>query len=387
MAFITSLHIPTLVVAGFCVVLMCGLLTLVNWRQYPSERILLYTGTMLLLSCPAILCAMLRGTPPYWIAAVLSNVLLLLISGLAWQAVRVFFGHKERWFWTLLGALTWLLLSLVPGFLESPTLRIRIYSALTAAYMLMGCYELVRARKHTSFTIVPMASIFLMHAFIHLARFAYAVPPEGIRELSKVPLIELLILEGVMYVIGVVVVSLMMVKDRTQKRLIEAAYIDVLTGIDNRRSFNTKAASLLRQAQEMGEPVSVLLCDLDHFKKINDLKGHAEGDRALARFASVLAGVFSEHGIYARIGGEEFACLLACDTATALIYAEKIRVLYRAGSEDTPAQTVSVGVAGSSASGYALQSLMAASDSAMYQAKQNGRDQVRLYRASALAVS
>ena len=387
MSLLSSLHIPTLIIAGFCVVLMCGVLTLINWRQHPSERILLYTGLMLLLSCPAIIGAAMRDSAPYWIAAVFSNAILLFNAGLAWQAIRVFFGRREKWLITSLGAFCWVALSLVPGFLDNATLRIQVFSGVTIVYLIAAVYELLHARRKACLSTAPMLSILIMHGALHTARLMVETPIAGLRELARVPLVELLILEGVLYVIGTVTVSLMMVKDRAQQQLSEAAYIDVLTGIDNRRSFNKKTHALLRRASETHQPVSILLCDLDHFKKINDVYGHAAGDAALTRFAAVLHQVMEESHIYARIGGEEFACVLACDVSTALMYAEKIRLHYRSGSVLEHPQTVSIGVVSTEEVGYALPALMSASDEAMYQAKRSGRDQVRLYEPRDLAVS
>ena len=358
---------------------MCALLTLLNWRRHRAERMLLYTGLMLMLSCVAIVAAMFRGAEPIWLAAVVSNALLLFNAGLAWQAIRAFLKLKERWGWASLGAALWLGLSCVPGYLDNFSLRLMVFSGTTLAYLLVSGFELLRAQSRCKHSLRPMLGLIGMHAALHLARLIYTPSPESLHDLNAVPLIAWLILEGQLYVIGTVVVSLMMVKDRAQQQLRDAAFLDPLTGIDNRRSFNKRASALLRHAARVEQPVSVLLCDLDHFKKINDQFGHAKGDEALARFAAVLKCTISQQDIYARIGGEEFACVLACDTAQALVLAEKIRMQYRAQLSDTHAQTVSIGVASSDEIGFALPGLMAASDDAMYQAKRGGRDQVRLY--------
>jgi diguanylate cyclase (GGDEF)-like protein len=88
------------------------------------------------------------------------------------------------------------------------------------------------------------------------------------------------------------------------------ATTDELTGLSNRRGFETLAERLARRARERGEGVSMWLIDLDRFKKINDEHGHAEGDRALAAFAEALRGSLGQAGIVGRLGGDEFVALL-----------------------------------------------------------------------------
>ena len=159
-------------------------------------------------------------------------------------------------------------------------------------------------------------------------------------------------------------------------------HTDPLSGLLNRRGFEERAELLLQRCAAAKFPVALVLADLDHFKALNDLHGHAAGDRVIADFASKLRAATGARGAAGRIGGEEFAVLLPLtDLAAARLFAEAVRALYSAGSVDgLPAGTrvtASFGVAARSGE-EALEPLMRRADDALYKAKKNGRDSVRL---------
>ncbi|MBN9220681.1 MAG: GGDEF domain-containing protein [Mesorhizobium sp.] len=159
-------------------------------------------------------------------------------------------------------------------------------------------------------------------------------------------------------------------------------HTDPLSGLLNRRGFEERAELLLRRCAAAKFPVALVLADLDHFKALNDLHGHAAGDRVIADFAGKLRAATGARGAAGRIGGEEFAVLLPLtDLAAARLFAEAVRALYSAGSVDgLPAGTkvtASFGVAARSGE-EALEPLMRRADDALYKAKKNGRDSVRL---------
>jgi diguanylate cyclase (GGDEF)-like protein len=157
---------------------------------------------------------------------------------------------------------------------------------------------------------------------------------------------------------------------------------DPLSGLLNRRGFEERASFLLERCAIAKFPVALVLADLDHFKALNDVHGHAAGDRVIADFAAKLRSAVGARGAAGRIGGEEFAVLLPLsDLASARLFAEAIRTLYSAGSVDglPPGTKVtsSFGVAARTGE-EGLAPLMRRADDALYQAKKNGRDSVRL---------
>ncbi|HYI12023.1 MAG TPA: two-component regulator propeller domain-containing protein [Thermoanaerobaculia bacterium] len=167
-------------------------------------------------------------------------------------------------------------------------------------------------------------------------------------------------------------------------RLRALSYVDGLTGVANRRRFDEALEEAWSTAISQGEPVSLVLIDLDHFKKLNDSQGHQEGDEALRAVATLLAEqTDSRGGLAARFGGEEFAWLLpGVSLEEAKAEAEAFRRVVREAAirhagADSGIVTASLGVS-SSAGMEALTplALVAAADAALYRAKAGGRDRV-----------
>jgi diguanylate cyclase (GGDEF)-like protein len=128
-----------------------------------------------------------------------------------------------------------------------------------------------------------------------------------------------------------------------------------------------------------GRPVTVMIFDIDHFKSINDRFGHPAGDEILKLFSTVVVSNLRISDLSGRIGGEEFAALLACSLDEGVIVAERVREAFETSNivcEEGPVDTtVSIGVAGGPA-GTELEVLLAAADTALYQAKRGGRNRV-----------
>jgi diguanylate cyclase (GGDEF)-like protein len=156
---------------------------------------------------------------------------------------------------------------------------------------------------------------------------------------------------------------------------------DLLSGLLNRRGFEENGRKMLAHAGELGLPTALLICDIDHFKSVNDRFGHACGDQVIAAFAHCLRDAAADRHVAARIGGEEFAVVLSgTNLKTARLFAEAVRnacsTLKAAGLPEDYAVTASFGVAEMQA-GEDLTSLMRRADAALYDAKRRGRDRVR----------
>jgi diguanylate cyclase (GGDEF)-like protein len=156
----------------------------------------------------------------------------------------------------------------------------------------------------------------------------------------------------------------------------EQSETDALTGLPNRRAFEKWLAIEILHSQRHGDPLSLLLLDLDHFKGLNDTFGHGAGDEALRAVAAVLRGNARHTDVASRYGGEEFVVLLRhTDRAGAQTLAERFRL----GIEGLPAVprtlTASIGAA-TWAPGVSGAQLLAAADRALYRAKAAGRNQI-----------
>jgi diguanylate cyclase (GGDEF)-like protein len=161
-------------------------------------------------------------------------------------------------------------------------------------------------------------------------------------------------------------------------RLRAEADLDHLTGLANRRRFRVALAREVERWRRYGVPCALLLLDVDHLKAINDKFGHPAGDMVIRQIARTLAEVSRNNDTAARLGGEEFALLLAGITSEkATVAAERLReALKRQQLAEIGSVTVSIGVAACPASANSERSLYAASDKALYVAKNAGRDQV-----------
>ena len=161
------------------------------------------------------------------------------------------------------------------------------------------------------------------------------------------------------------------------RRLAEIATTDALTGLRNRRSFDERLADEFESATRWRRPLTVVLLDIDNFKRRNDEFGHAAGDTALREVAMLLRAAVRRSDITVRYGGEEFAILMpGADVAQAAILSQRLLANVREAQWDHIALTVSIGVAGmdmdNDESGLAM---VARADKALYAAKSRGKDQ------------
>ena len=157
---------------------------------------------------------------------------------------------------------------------------------------------------------------------------------------------------------------------------------DALSGVFNRRGFQERLQAIAEDPEARRKALSVVTCDLDHFKSINDTYGHTVGDKVIAAFADTLARAAAGRYLVARIGGEEFAVLLPDATVSAARqFAEQVRIAFAVraidGLEKGASVTASFGVA-ERADGEHWSDLLDRADRALYAAKRDGRDCVRL---------
>jgi diguanylate cyclase (GGDEF)-like protein len=154
---------------------------------------------------------------------------------------------------------------------------------------------------------------------------------------------------------------------RLVSELTAAAHTDPLTGLANRRGFELQFERETARAARTGEPFGFLLADVDHFKELNDRRGHAAGDVALVRLARALDDGLRGIDTAARIGGDEFAVLLpGADLAAACATAERIAARVAA---DAAPLTLTLGSAAYGPGGHTLDELLRAADAELYAAK------------------
>lgn len=171
---------------------------------------------------------------------------------------------------------------------------------------------------------------------------------------------------------------------RSQLHFMKLSQMDGLTGIANRPRFIELAENVLQAALKSQQQVSVVLCDLDYFKSINDRYGHAAGDHVLRQTVLACQSHLRISDVFGRVGGEEFGVVLpACGLEDAKQRAEQLRLAVNAiaplyDGERCPV-SASFGVTSTEYSGYELRQLLAHADWALYRAKAAGRDRVTPY--------
>lgn len=280
-------------------------------------------------------------------------------------------------------------LCLIPAFYHSIPVRVVVYSMLAFIYYSMAALELWRSRKILAVAFFPALLLTVLHASFYAVRSVIdqSLPLEealsgagnGARFFS------FMLFESMLYVIGIGYVTLAMVKERAELRFKAAALCDSLTGIGNRRAFMEHGQKLLASSKVRSEPLALLLCDLDRFKQLNDTYGHPAGDQALIAFSQIMVDSLSEQDVFGRVGGEEFACLLAKhDEQSAVRVADRIRLAFSQVSIPEPRLlSVSIGVVTTQQKGYELSRLLSGADKALYGAKNEGRNRVTVFSQSA----
>jgi diguanylate cyclase (GGDEF)-like protein len=170
---------------------------------------------------------------------------------------------------------------------------------------------------------------------------------------------------------------------RLQLHFMSLSQIDGLTGIANRPHFLKQAQAVLESAEKGRQPACIILCDLDHFKSINDKYGHASGDAVLKETVAVCRAYMRSSDLFGRFGGEEFSFLMAgCGLEEARLRAELLRQTVTGICANGAAEfkvSASFGIASTASSGYDLRQLLAHADSALYAAKRGGRNRVAVY--------
>lgn len=158
---------------------------------------------------------------------------------------------------------------------------------------------------------------------------------------------------------------------------------DGLTGLKNRRAFEERLVEELARIRRSGQPVSLLLLDIDHFKAFNDSFGHPRGDEVLRSVARLLSRAIRDTDIAVRYGGEEFAIVLPnTDLEGAALMGERLRLAIEEAPWAERAITISVGAATATSHTTVVTELLEHADRALSPSKQGGRDGVTLAEAA-----
>jgi diguanylate cyclase (GGDEF)-like protein len=373
-----SLDTSTLYLVATMVAATLGAMLLFFGTQenFPALR---WWGTAYLLGAVSVALSTLASNMLGAMLSLALNAVGFAACGMVWNAARVFHGRKPNLPGLLLGAMVWVaaVMTLKP---EASAIRFMIGAAIVAIYATLTAAQLWSERRKTLQRRWPAIVVPVLHGIVLMLPILLGglLRPHDDAFASSI-WVTVFSIELVLYAVATVFVIFMLVSERVVTAHKTAASTDPLTGMFNRRGFAEATSRVIEREANAGRPVTVLIFDLDHFKSINDRFGHSAGDEILKLFATVVLSTLRITDLSGRVGGEEFAALLPCPLEEGVIAAERVREAFADSGivvEDGPVDTtVSIGVAGGPA-GTELEVLLAAADSALYQAKRNGRNRV-----------
>lgn len=326
----------------------------------------------------------LRGQVPGWASTVLAFSLLSLHYAMALAAIGQFYGLSLRRHWpywpvvVAVAALVWFSGNATASQLAG-SLVFAVQMALVGALLLSRRDLWIGLRFVMGGTALAGGVLLLLHVAMLLE------DPSLPRELlTPSPQQNRLFLLGYVFRMVFAFGFLLLIEAQRYEELRHLATRDPLTGAHNRRSLFESAEQELARHRRSGEPLTLMILDLDHFKQVNDDHGHLAGDQVLREVKSTIEHLLRLPDILARYGGEEFCVLApATDAAGGAVLAERVRSgierlsITLAGRSLQPV-TASIGLAclatGESDAG--IDELLARADAALYQAKRAGRNRV-----------
>jgi diguanylate cyclase (GGDEF)-like protein len=371
-----------LALCAFCSLLSAGVLAATKARDpFPGVREAMFAALAL---AGGFLLQLLREAIGEAVAVVAANGLIWTAAAFVHRACRRFVGVRPPARWPLVAVGCGVALFVVYMSLGAPYgVRAITTSALIMGLTIPSLRELARdgglsrepaRRLLFGLQLVTTAALGLRILLLlpHYAEEVQFMTPGLERTLAFVP--GLLFAQGV----GLALVHMHLERSASQSRLL--ALTDALTGCVNRRALEARAVSELAHAARHSRPLSLVIVDLDHFKRVNDTHGHAAGDVALTHTGALLRDAVRPDDVVARYGGEEFCVLLReSGPEPARLVAERLRAAISAEPVATPAGplplTASLGVATARAD-EPWEALFHRADEALYAAKRAGRDRV-----------
>jgi diguanylate cyclase (GGDEF)-like protein len=342
--------------------------------------------------CSAIgfgVIAMLMHRPSAWILVAL-GITLALGLGLRYNGIQAFKG--ERCNYWIPGALAALIATQSIWF---SVLHDNAQGRIAANWMVFALVHAASARALFVRIEQPLRTAYWLAAgsfsFIALVTFSVSLMA-ALSEPGSVHLYQQGRLGPAVYFIASMAqmslsfALVLMINYRLVDDLRQLASTDALTGLLNRGSLERAVGRMSALSATAGETHAIMMIDVDHFKKINDLHGHPAGDQVLRRLAALMQTMIRRGDHLARYGGEEFCISLPCTSeAEAAAMAERLRQCYldmrvEWGDQELRG-SLSIGVADSRLAGAELSMLVNAADQALYQAKHEGRNRVVLYSA------
>lgn len=379
-------HVPTLflmlIAINITLTLSVGLVARAQLRDGMA-----YWAAGLACNTAGYVLFVLHGQTSDWLSIVLANVLFSSVFALFTEGVLQFQKRQPRrwliWLPVLVTAL--LFAALIPW--QAARMLVGAIVFCAQSVVIVAC---LLQRRHTTvgvgqyFMVAGFLMMMVGFAFLGVGALQHADEAPSITTLHLAQSVTFLVAA-----VSVVLVSLglvVMTKEQADERNHKLAMRDDLTGLINRRSLLESLAQHLSTAKRHGQPLSLLVIDIDFFKPVNDTFGHLSGDKVLKAMASTIAQRTRAQDVLGRFGGEEFLMILPSTTVSG---AEQLAQTLRESVAATPfyavsgesiSITVSIGLCAlSQLPDPQCEDLIGAADQALYRAKAAGRNRVEVF--------
>ncbi|MCE0914546.1 MULTISPECIES: GGDEF domain-containing protein [unclassified Pseudomonas] len=372
----------TLLTLSIALAAVAALYLAVEWISVRESSLLCWSASFATISVGSSL-ALLRGSGYLFIGIWFANGMLVAAHWLFLLGVSRFTEARLSRA-CYLAPLLWLGLLLLPQWpLWSKTFLV-VNSLLVASFTLYASALLRPHGKSLSVGAVQLRYILLLHGLFYLAKTLPALLPGTLIDLTafRGQIIQASLVEGAMAIMLIALSMTGTVRYRREERIERLAARDPLTALYNRRALEVRAANLLKEVSPQ-RPGALLLIDIDHFKLVNDLHGHAAGDRLLVALSEMIRALLPERAIAARLGGDEFVILLGDASRQAIEQlADTLRRQFQATAEQlfrTPeAVTLSIGANLFDRPPASLAALIEQGDVLLYASKRGGRNSLQL---------
>ncbi len=380
-----AFDIRSLLVATALVCAVCSAARFLLWRMHPAMPGLLHWAWAAVLGTCGLLLIASHQHLPEIVALSLGQVLIACGLIVSWDGYRRFLGRIPMNLPKLAGLVAGavVLVALSHG-AQSVPMRSLVNATMIALLSGAITWEIFRALPGRNVALRATGVIYALNTAFFIARGVSALTETA----EAVPVMSsgfyaFALLWWLCVMLGVTLGMVLMASERLQDELDHQISRDPLTGTLNRRAFAALAEREVARTRRSGQPLALLMMDLDHFKQINDRLGHAAGDNFLQLFVRVATGALRGEDLLCRFGGEEFVALLPNTSAdAALVVADRLRTAFAEAAGPAPVAqaagvTVSIGISEMKA-GEPLEDMLRRADQALYRAKHNGRNRCEM---------
>lgn len=356
-----------------------ALYLLLEWRSV-KELALLYWAAGFATVFVGSSLSLLRASGHLFIGIWLANGLLVLAHWLFLLGVIRFVGERLPALWWCWVAL-WCAMLALPFDPAGTKVYLIVSSLIVGLLSLRASAALKLAPDVATLGTQQLRYVLMIHGLFYVAKGTITLLPGTLIDLTvfRGTIIRVSLVEGVMAILLIALSMTGTVRYRRERQIEHLAERDPLTVLLNRRGFEARAARRLAEVSPSA-PGALILVDIDHFKQVNDLHGHAAGDRLLVTLADLARQTLPPGSLEARLGGDEFAFLINDTSAEELSHiGETLRQRFHmAATAFAAPQTasLSLGVILFDTPPSSLDALIDQSDRALYDAKRRGRNRM-----------